>query len=1380
MCDNLAFLVADTSASESIGYFVGYSIGILALLAGLIKCYRISRRPTTNTLCVLSLGLLLFALLFSASTSPWIESLAMSLLSLFARFILLLASIIVAIIGLVEYQNNRENYTQGRAQAIWGVLLSTTFLALLSRYLILDLYTFGGLDQDVVVDSAEGASGHVDSQWFRELNFRFKAPDASWLPMDAESVNPNACLVVYHSKPKVLFAIIAEATGIENSMDTQALCKLSQANVKSASKTVEIKNEREVVLNGITGISYQLTAQLGRQEYHYTNWVTTHNGISYQLTAFSEKNGKQFLQTHAEDLFSGFHILDKDLVIHNPGVQLVEHHQCPEFGYSVDFRHVPDWVAVPDYSASPNLIDFYVEKTLERNTVAYSVVPIELPVIDAEPVHLMKRILERNFVFKNISQLLRTPTPIHFKELEGCEVAGATQLVQDPYKLLMRMVKNRTHAYLLIGWWPQELSQGKATVEEAMEAFQVIPHSGAPVERLGIANASQAALVYNDLGIDEYNRSELSRATSYFVKSLEYNPDPVVLQNLLNTYQEQGNRDAALDALETRPDLVTKTPELLALKAELLAAKGEIGRALKSYRTLFSKGYDNENELLNFLNVAVEHQKYSKAISVTELFLRRSPSDRVQRWLASLYNQKGNPERAVELLKELYESDQSDYENAYSLAEIYFSMEQYSACLEICDDLVHRNKKTLDVYLLKGASEYSLEWHVKAQDTFQEVLKLDENNPEAKEYLRYISAFLGKGDRSQISTPIKPVSIPEEVQRMLDAVNDDSLTDESKYGAVEQYHVTGISYEALDHKKMTTYRRIQVLSTNGVNNFSTLTVSFDPLIERIYVNDLSVYNDSGQLVSKGSNDDYYVLDDSDSAMATQERLLYIPIPNLKPSHTVEIAYTKEDLSAPDEFGFYDRFLTSIAPLKMSVVFFAGDHSKVKFAASKARTKIANPSLIIGYAKTPLVYQIEPLQRPAEYFLPMVLIADRGKNWQTLAEEYLERIAPKLALEDEIRKTAREVTAGVDNRQQKIALLAGYVQKECTYKALEFGVRSSIPHTASTTKKNGYGDCKDHSVLLIQLLRAVGIEANLALIKSGGPLAKAFPSLEQFDHMIVHIPGGNKDGSDLFVDCTSKDTIPFLPITSGLNRKKALVLDKENPRIIETPDYRGSKAEFLVQRTIRIPQDQNEPTENLVIKERLTLNPFCSSSFRSYLRAFEPKQRRRAFNDLMSQQTKLRIEKFDVENLEAPMEDLILDYVYKVPGALHRFSKSPGEDRFVGTLPTVIEDYLLVYELEEPRKTPFALTLPVRVKTITRLQVQPPSRVDKLDLMGRSKSNNKFFDWNISSERLGEEFLIEAHIERHRGKYKADSFSEFIDETKTVSKALKSSLIINSP
>ena len=53
----------------------------------------------------------------------------------------------------------------------------------------------------------------------------------------------------------------------------------------------------------------------------------------------------------------------------------------------------------------------------------------------------------------------------------------------------------------------------------------------------------------------------------------------------------------------------------------------------------------------------------------------------------------------------------------------------------------------------------------------------------------------------------------------------------------------------------------------------------------------------------------------------------------------------------------------------------------------------------------------------------------------------------------------------------------------------------------------YGDCKDKANLLVAMLRAAGIKANLALLDVGpGPdVSTALPGISLFDHAIVYVP-----------------------------------------------------------------------------------------------------------------------------------------------------------------------------------------------------------------------------------------------------------------------------------
>ena len=126
-------------------------------------------------------------------------------------------------------------------------------------------------------------------------------------------------------------------------------------------------------------------------------------------------------------------------------------------------------------------------------------------------------------------------------------------------------------------------------------------------------------------------------------------------------------------------------------------------------------------------------------------------------------------------------------------------------------------------------------------------------------------------------------------------------------------------------------------------------------------------------------------------------------------------------------------------------------------------------------------------------------------------------------------------------------LARFVQKEVTYKAIEFGRGARIPRAPSDVLRHRYGDCKDHALLLYQLLRNFGVEAQLALVRTGSPIRRELPSLDQFDHMVVYLPA-----SGSFVDTTNKSADLSRGVTPAIAGKDALGLDAKQPRLVLIP------------------------------------------------------------------------------------------------------------------------------------------------------------------------------------------------------------------------------------
>jgi lipoprotein NlpI/transglutaminase-like putative cysteine protease len=96
-------------------------------------------------------------------------------------------------------------------------------------------------------------------------------------------------------------------------------------------------------------------------------------------------------------------------------------------------------------------------------------------------------------------------------------------------------------------------------------------------------------------------------------------------------------------------------------------------------------------------------------------------------------------------------------------------------------------------------------------------------------------------------------------------------------------------------------------------------------------------------------------------------------------------------------------------------------------------------------------------------------------------------------------------------EERVAAALEFVQAEIRYFSVSLGESSHRPSPPSVVLRRRYGDCKDKSLLLIALLRALGIESRpvlLALNNQRG-LDTALPSPSLFNHVIVQVRLGGQ-------------------------------------------------------------------------------------------------------------------------------------------------------------------------------------------------------------------------------------------------------------------------------
>jgi tetratricopeptide (TPR) repeat protein len=170
----------------------------------------------------------------------------------------------------------------------------------------------------------------------------------------------------------------------------------------------------------------------------------------------------------------------------------------------------------------------------------------------------------------------------------------------------------------------------------------------------------------------------------------------------------------------------------------------------------------------------------------------------------------------------------------------------------------------------------------------------------------------------------------------------------------------------------------------------------------------------------------------------------------------------------------------------------------------------------------------------------------GTSWQAVAGAYQREIESAIKPQDvsELVKGSAGLT-----RQALILHLVNNLHRNVRYTGLEFGASGLIPHPAGETVARGYGDCKDKAVVLVSLLRAAGIPANLALLatRERDDISPELAGIGSFDHAIVYVPGEPGTWIDATAEFSQPGVLPW-----AAQGRLALIIGPTTGTLVRTP------------------------------------------------------------------------------------------------------------------------------------------------------------------------------------------------------------------------------------
>lgn len=170
----------------------------------------------------------------------------------------------------------------------------------------------------------------------------------------------------------------------------------------------------------------------------------------------------------------------------------------------------------------------------------------------------------------------------------------------------------------------------------------------------------------------------------------------------------------------------------------------------------------------------------------------------------------------------------------------------------------------------------------------------------------------------------------------------------------------------------------------------------------------------------------------------------------------------------------------------------------------------------------------------------------------------------------VRQRATELAPATLAPRERLSRLLAFARTDVRYVAVEVGVggyRASAPEETLTRR---WGDCKAKAVLLIDLLRAAGLDGFPVLISADadGRIETRVPNPGEFNHMIVAVPAAGvalpgdpvADGL-LFVDPTHPRARADW-LHAGVQDQDSLVLTSGGARLVRTPIVADKERERL--------------------------------------------------------------------------------------------------------------------------------------------------------------------------------------------------------------------------
>ncbi|MGJ5816128.1 DUF3857 domain-containing protein [Paludibaculum fermentans] len=412
-------------------------------------------------------------------------------------------------------------------------------------------------------------------------------------------------------------------------------------------------------------------------------------------------------------------------------------------------------------------------------------------------------------------------------------------------------------------------------------------------------------------------------------------------------------------------------------------------------------------------------------------------------------------------------------------------------------------------------------------------------------------------DTTRSVAAAKAVSAPDGADAIV-------LLDEQRYLIDPQGRTTAILRKV--------YR---VLTTDGVEDWSSLEQEYAPWYQRrpeLRARVLTADGASHWLDSKTASE--APAQEFGSNVLSDRRVLRAPLPAVASGSLVEFEIVVRENAPLFEAGAVHRISVwdSISIQRFHLVIDAAPGASFRFSSQMFPKDTIRSSETKSGVHVDCDWGPIPVRKEWESSLPFdvasqpVFEFSTGRSWQEVAARYSTVVDGRIGTAGP--GSPLDPPKSGETPLAIAARLTALLHKQVRYTGLELADAAIVPAAPSDVLARRYGDCKDKATLLVSMLRASGLKANVVLLSSGTGLDvnPELPGLGQFNHAIVYVDGPQP----FWIDATAQYTrVGDLPTQD--QGRLALIATPSSTTLVKTPESTSSENRSIHRIEIRLPE-----------------------------------------------------------------------------------------------------------------------------------------------------------------------------------------------------------------